>query len=127
MITNERAYRITQAQAEKFRKAIAATEKESPPSTKIHPKLHRASIDGMRAQLRDLEAELKAYDGLKTAAGKRQLGGRLEDLGVLLTQMRIARGWTQARLAERLGLHMQKIQEYEARGYDRASLTRIQE
>jgi DNA-binding XRE family transcriptional regulator len=55
------------------------------------------------------------------------LRGQLADLGALLVQARIARGWTQRELAERLGLHMQKIQQYEATSYEGASAARLLE
>jgi HTH-type transcriptional regulator/antitoxin HigA len=42
-----------------------------------------------------------------------------------LVQARIARGWTQKELADRLGLDEQKIQDDEATDYQRASLARI--
>jgi DNA-binding XRE family transcriptional regulator len=126
MITNTRAYAITKAQAEKFRAAIADAKQESPPAN-VHPKLYAASIVAMRMQLRELEAQLRAYDGLKTARGKTRLAGRLEDLEVLLCQARTARDWTQKQLGDAVGLHEQKIQQYEAGGYARASLTRIRD
>jgi transcriptional regulator with XRE-family HTH domain len=44
-----------------------------------------------------------------------------------LIQARIARGWTQRELAARLGLRMQKIQQYEATEYAGGSVTRIRD
>ena len=38
---------------------------------------------------------------------------------------RIARGWTQRRLAEELGIAEQQVQRYEATGYSSASLARF--
>lgn len=38
---------------------------------------------------------------------------------------RIARGWTQRRLAEALGVAEQQVQRYESTGYRSASLARI--
>ena len=126
MIKNERAYVITKAAAERFRSDIAAAERDGPPKG-VQPKLHGATIAGMRSQLADLEAELAAYDKMKSANGKKKLDGRLEDFGTLLISARIARGWTQKQLGERLGLKMQQIQQYEATGYESASLTRIRD
>jgi len=124
MIRNEREYRITKAQADKFRVAIEQAS-TSPPAKNVHPKLHTLSIDAMRVQLEDLDRQLHAYDELKGGKTKGKLRGRLEELGDLLVQARIARGWTQRELAEKLGLHMQKVQQYEATSYASASLTRI--
>jgi ribosome-binding protein aMBF1 (putative translation factor) len=124
MIRNEREYRITKAQAAKFRQALEKSAKAPPPKG-VHPRLQKASVDGMRAQLADLERELQDYDALQR--GTSHLAGRLEHLGDLLVQARIARGWTQRELAERLGLHMQKIQQYEATSYVGASAARLLE
>jgi HTH-type transcriptional regulator / antitoxin HipB len=38
---------------------------------------------------------------------------------------RIARGWTQRKLAEQLGVAEQQVQRYEATGYAAASLARL--
>lgn len=126
MILNERTYRITKAQADKFIAAIAEAEKAGPPPG-VHPKLHKATIDGMRSQLETLTEQMAAFDRLKSAAGKKRLNESIDHLGLLLIQARIARGFTQKELGERLGLHMQKIQQYEATGYASASMTRIRE
>lgn len=121
MITNERQYLITRTQAEKFRAAIAKTAAEPGEN----PKMKLWEVAGLRAKLDDLEAELRAYETLKTAKGRKRLAG--DDVGELLIQARIARGWSQRELAERLGLQMQKIQQYEATRYAGASKNRLEE
>ena len=55
MIKNERQYRITQAQAEKFEHAIADLESASD-TLGVHPVLEKAELDALRGQLGDLEA-----------------------------------------------------------------------
>lgn len=125
MIKNEREYRITQAQAKRFRGAVAtfSTEKD----TSVHPRLRQAQADAMRSQLADLEAELEQYDSLRS--GKRLIiqAQSLDDLPRALIQARVALGLTQRDLAERLGLKEQQIQRYEATEYASASLRRIRE
>lgn len=123
MIQNERQYRITKAQADKFRATLEEHTK-TPPAAGAHPKLKKLQSDALRAKLEDLDRELQAYDRLQRS-GRKHLEARVEDLGQLLIQARIARGWTQAQLGERCGLHMQKIQQYEATAYEAASVTRI--
>ena len=49
----------------------------------------------------------------------------LEELGDVLTMGRVARGYTQQQLAEKLGIQAQQIQKYEATAYSCASLERI--
>lgn len=126
MIKNEREFRITHSQAEKFRTAIATAAREGPPKG-VAPKLHQVSIEGMRAQLKDLDRELLDYKTLQDPKGKVRLEDSADALGALLIKARIARGWSQRELAERLGLQMQKIQQYEATEYAGASVTRVRE
>jgi HTH-type transcriptional regulator / antitoxin HigA len=61
MITNERQYLITQAQATKFREALAAE-----PAEGLNPNALKAMRDGARSQLAELEEQLTEYDALRT-------------------------------------------------------------
>lgn len=125
MIKNERQYRITKAQAEKFARTIA--EVEARPNPTLHPKLRRAQLDGLRSQLDDLKRELHDYEALRS--GKRRFIAleSIEELPKTLIQARIAAGLSQEELAARLGLKPQQIQRYEATSYQSASLERINE
>ena len=124
MIKNERQYRITQARAEEFRRVIAQSGQGRREST-LHPKLQRAQADALRSQLQTLERELGEYDALKSGRQKVLTYASFDELPKALVQARIARGWTQKDLADRLGLDEQKMQDYEATDYQRASLARI--
>ena len=125
MIKNERQYRITQARAEEFRRGIAELEQER--SSKLHPKLQKAQSDALRSQLQTLERELREYEELRSGRQKTLTYGSFDELPKALVQARIARGWTQKDLADRLGLDEQKIQDYEATDCQRARLARIRE
>jgi ribosome-binding protein aMBF1 (putative translation factor) len=126
MIKNERQYRITQARAEEFRQSIVQSESERQTS-KLHPKLQLAQTDALRSQLQTLERELREYEDLRAGGHKVLSYASFGDLPKALVQARIARGLTQKDLADRLGLDEQKIQDYEATDYQRASLARITE
>lgn len=125
MIKNEREYRITKAQTEKFRQAL--TEFGARKDSSVHPRLRQAQADALRSQLAELEAELQQYESLRS--GKRCIirTHSLEDFPRALIQARVALGFTQRDLAERLGLKEQQIQRYEATEYASASLNRIRE
>jgi ribosome-binding protein aMBF1 (putative translation factor) len=126
MIKNERQYRITQARAEGFRDAIARFEGERERGN-LHPKLQKAQTDALRSQLETLERELNEYDELKSGRHQVLIYSSFDELPKALVQARIARGWTQKDLADRLGLDEQKIQDYEATDYQRASFARIRD
>ena len=125
MIKNERQYRITKAQVEKFARTIA--EVEARPKPALHPKLRRAQLDGLRSQFDDLKRELHDYEVLRS--GKRRVIAleSIEELPRTLIQARIAAGLSQEELAATLGLKPQQIQRYEATDYQSASLERINE
>ena len=125
MIKNERQYRITKAQAERFARAIA--EIEAAPDKRLHPKLQKAQIDGMRSQLTDLRAELEEYVSLKSGHRKTLELNSFQELPHALIQARIASGMSQEDLARKLGLKPQQIQRYEATDYMAASLARVSE
>jgi transcriptional regulator with XRE-family HTH domain len=87
-----------------------------------------------KASLRDAKTQRQAvalassiagYETLRTAGGMSLELNSLRDLGRALIKARIARGWTQERLAEELGMPKQQIQRYEATEYVSASLRRL--
>lgn len=124
MIKNERQYRITKAQAERFARALSALAHDKKTSG-VHPVLRKAEEDALRSQLFDLRAELGEYEALSTGKRKTLVLESFEGLPRVLIQGRIAAGLTQEQLAARLKLKPQQIQRYEATGYAAASLARI--
>ena len=127
MIKNERQYRITKAQAEKFEHALAeiATRRKSKPAT--HPLIDKAQREALQSQLDDLNAQISAYDALRSGEQFVLVRESFEDLPSALIQARIAAGLSQKELAERLGLKEQQIQRYEATEYASASLERLRD
>jgi len=72
-------------------------------------------------------AEVTAYEALRNGAVGEFALDELSDLPEGLIAARIAAGWSQRQLAERLGLAPQQIQRYEACRYETASLARLLE
>jgi transcriptional regulator with XRE-family HTH domain len=85
-------------------------------------KLRRA---GSQRKAAELAASIAGYEALRTAGGLSLEIGSIDDLGRALVKARIARGWTQAQLAQELGMPKQQVQRYEATAYASASLGRI--
>ncbi len=127
MISNERQYRITRAQAAKFAQALRAIREGRGESTGTHPLIAKAQEEAISSQLADLQSELHEYESLK--AGEFQLDrlAAVDELPTVLIKARISQGLTQKDLAERVGLKEQQIQRYETTDYASASLTRIRE
>lgn len=122
MITNQRQYLNTQAQAERFRQALAAPDAEG-----RHSKAAKAMRDGLRSQLDDLEAELAEYDALRRGQVATLEAESIVGIGEALIKARIVRNLTQKELAERLSLAEQQIQRYEATQYRGVAAERLQQ
>lgn len=118
MITNERQYEHTRAQVARFHAEIL--EAETRPASKKRDMV----VAGMRAQIAPLEAALHAYEQLK-ASGGRDFSAPLKDLGEMLTQARVARGWLQKELAQKLDVAVGTIERYEKNDYTSASLMTV--
>ena len=127
MIKNDRQYRISRAQANRFSQALRRFRDEGADQFGPHARMRDVQVDALRSQLSDLEAEIREYEALK--AGNfafEQLNG-VSELPKLLIRARIASGLSQRDLADRLRLKQQQIQRYEASDYASASFTRIRE
>ncbi|MBN1312200.1 MAG: helix-turn-helix transcriptional regulator [Anaerolineae bacterium] len=124
MIRNERQYRITKAQADKFKRAL---DESAAQSAGKHPLLAQATKDALQSQYDELREQLDEYEALTSGQRQALEVGSFDDLADVLIQARIATGMTQKALAERLGLKEQQVQRYEATEYRSASLSRLTE
>ena len=129
MIKNERQYRITRAQADRFLQTLDSLRRQQRPSGSkgMHPLIAKAQEDALRSQLADLEGELREYESLKAGEFQPDDLQKVAELPTALIKARIARGLSQKDLADRIGLKEQQIQRYEATDYASASLSRIKE
>ncbi len=121
MITNERQYLITHAQAAKFRDALAAA-----PAEGLHPKALKAMRDGAQSLLTELEEQLAEYDALRAGKIVSIKADSITGIGDALVKARIIRKLTHKALAERMDLAEQQIQRYEATRYAGVSIERLQ-
>ena len=127
MIKNERQYRITRAQAERFARTLEGLRERPEGVYGIHPMIAQAQVDSVSSQLADLEAELREYEAVKDGRFRMDELNVVADLPSLLIKARIARGLSQRDLAGRVGLKEQQIQRYEATDYATAKWSRIRE
>ena len=124
MITNEVQYRATKAHLATFDEAAANLE-ATLANGGARARLTQLELDAVRAQADDLRAEIEEYDRLRSGAVSAFEATSLAELATLLVKARIARGWTQRRLADALGIAEQQVQRYESSDYRSASLARI--
>lgn len=121
MITNERQYKITRSETKRLETAAAElAQRPSDPITSL-------SLDALRSQIEDLHAQLVEYERLRSGASSVFAVTSLAELPRDLIRARIAKGFTQRQLAEKLGLKEQQIQRYESSEYSGASVARMLE
>ena len=127
MISNERQYRITRAQAARFSQTLRAIREGRGEVKGSHPLIVKAQEDAVSSQLADLQEELREYESLKAGEFRLDRLAAVDELPTVLIKARISQGLSQKDLAERIGLKEQQIQRYEATDYASASLSRIKE
>ena len=127
MIKNEREYRITNAQASRFRQTLENIRQRTDEPPELSPRIAQAQEEAVKSQLTDLEREMRDYESLKAGRFKVEELQSIDGVATALIKARIARGVSQKDLAERLGVKEQQIQCYEATDYISASLGRIRE
>lgn len=123
MITNEFQYRNTKSILGEFQNTLDSLEGTADLASK--PKLRAIEIAAVRSQMESLAEELVACETLRTGNVKTLFSDSVLGFADLLVRARVARGWTQAQLAEALGIAVQQVQRYESTGYVSASLSRI--
>jgi DNA-binding XRE family transcriptional regulator len=127
MIKNERQYRITKAQAQKFEQALAQLM-QSEVAQQENPLLWQVQGDALSSQINDLQEELTEYEALTNGSPNQPVILNLRSLSELpfaLIKARIAAKLSQKALADRLGIKEQQIQRYEATEYASANLSRV--
>ena len=127
MIKNERQYKFTKTQVERFERTLAELRSRRPEDTDLHPLVAKAQEDAVSGQIVDLKEELQIYESMKAGTFPLDQLEVVSELSKMLIGARIAQGISQKELAERIGLKEQQIQRYEATEYASASLSRIRE
>jgi transcriptional regulator with XRE-family HTH domain len=125
VIKNERQYKITKAQIQRFEQALRDFAKEQLTLKGVDPIFKSGHREALQSQLESLEAEVAEYEALQAGNQKVFEVDSLDILPAALIKARIAAGLTQKMLADRLGLKEQQIQRYEASEYSAASLSRL--
>ncbi len=124
MITNERQYLNTRAEAEKFECAIEEARRAGP-QPRVDARVHAAMLEGMESELGELRRRVRRYERLRAGKVKTHKVSRISELPDALIEARIARNWTQKDLASQLGVAEQQVQRYENERYGRTSLDRL--
>ena len=125
MIKNERQYRITTTQVERFERALDRIRARPFSPDENERALQQLEEEALISQLDDLRQELSEFNALRSGEEIAIPAATFHELPRALIQARIARGLSQRALAERIGIKEQQVQRYEATDYAGASLARI--
>jgi HTH-type transcriptional regulator/antitoxin HigA len=126
IITNERQYKHTKAQISRLQDEMTIV-REQHARQALDPLMMKLQKDSHSSLIDDLHSQIREYEKLRSGTLTKLRVNSFLDLPKLLIRARIARGWTQKDLAQRLNLHEQKIQQYEADEYASASFKRLYE
>jgi HTH-type transcriptional regulator/antitoxin HigA len=127
MIKNERQYKITRSQAERFELALKKFDELALIKQGFDPILVKAQRDALESQLKTLNREIENYEALKSGNVRSLSTSAMSELGQKFIEARIAQRLTQKDLALRLNMKEQQVQRYEKEHYASASLERLVE
>lgn len=126
MITNERQYRITKAQLQRFDDDLALHAQRAP-SGDVDPRIHQAMGDALASEAAELRVQLERYERLRDGRVRGRAFDSLRELPIALIEARIAANLTQRALADRLDVAEQQVQRWEATAYAGVGLDRLQD
>ena len=118
MILNQRQYGVTKAQMNRLQKNLRLSKEKR---GEMDERIFNSMIAGIKSQISELKNQIKEYEKIQSA---KALNYSLENLHSVLIQARVARGWTQKKLAKKLNVDAQQIQRYEKSNYSSVSLER---
>ena len=121
MIQNERQYRVTKTNLERFQAALTYTEI----APDLHPVQRRAQLGAIRSEIEVMQTDLRNYEGLLEGHSQPFDISTVLALPENLIRARIAAGLTHKDLAGLLGVKEQQVQRYERTQYRSASLERV--
>jgi len=127
MITNERQFRISNAQLERLRNSAETFDFGEASKRSGSPILAQAELDALKSQIDDIAEQVQEYQALRSGSVGILKARSLSELPQILIKARIAQGLSQRELAERIGMKEQQIQRYESEEYSTANLQRLSE
>jgi HTH-type transcriptional regulator/antitoxin HigA len=123
MIKSDKQLTVTRKRLVEFKNAYDQLKAE----VLSDPIIRKAQMEALQSQIEVFEKEIQEYESLKTGTIPAIPVSSIRSLPEGLIKTRIARGWSQAVLAEKIGVAEQQVQRDEANNYDKASLSRIAE
>ena len=126
MIKNERQFKITRSQRDRFKSEIDQFDLNAEIELGVAPLLAKAKLNQLESEYEILCEQISEYEDLISGKITDIVVSSLRNLPQALIKARIIRGWTQAELAKNLNLKAQQIQRYEAEDYSTANLSTLE-
>lgn len=120
MIKNDTQLNHTKKHLKEFHEAKRAFELENDKDSLKY----KFGINSLNSTIEDLSQQIKEYQNLQENVVIMK-SRRLYRFSETLIASRIAKGWTQTQLAEKLEIDSQQIQRYESTNYESASHLRM--
>ncbi len=122
MIKNKSHYRSQKSRLGELLKIADDIKAKESSMSPIH---FRIELDTNQYQIEDIKNELDEYDKIESGIKRILSCNSFNDISKLLIQSRIATKMTHEQLAEKVGVHTQQIQKYEANDYNEVKLERL--
>jgi len=123
MIRNDREERETRERLEDFREQVAATRRTLAEQA-ADAETTELAVQPLKVLVAELEFDLALYERLRQAGVSAVPSYSAEESGKELIALRIARGWTQRKLAEELGVSEAQVSRDERNDYQGISQER---
>lgn len=122
MISNEKQYHRTKKYLKEAQEVLLEYQKK----TKEGEYIKLLEMKGVESRIRKFQSEIDEYENLRSGKLTTVQMTSFDEIPRILIKSRIAKNWTQADLAAKIGVQEQQIQLYESAEYAGASFRRIQ-
>lgn len=124
MIKNPRQLAFAESQLKRIEEKLKDIISKKGDLSEIEYKLHHSAI---ASKYEDIYKEIEEYKSLKNGRLKAISISSFDEIPQALIKTRMAKGISQKKLAEKLGIQQQQVQRYESTDYESAKFSRIQD
>jgi transcriptional regulator with XRE-family HTH domain len=125
MIRNEKQYQNTKKILKGLEDSLLEYQKKFNDGGKDEDSSYFLGMKNIESMIRKQQADIAEYENLQSGKMSTVTMNMLGEIPEILIKARIAKKWTQAQLAERVGLKEQQIQKYESTDYAGASTWKL--
>jgi HTH-type transcriptional regulator/antitoxin HigA len=124
MIKNSKQAALAKRKLEELKAGLTSYAEQK---RDMHPVQYELGVNTFEELIRETESELQLYQQLSKQLVKELTDVSIRDLPMMLIAARLGANMSQKELGEKIGVHEQQIQRYEADEYEKTSWGRIEE